>query len=47
MTNGERDEMLIEMHTDVKWIKEWIRTQNKYKFAIVIIFITAVIGIIV
>ncbi len=47
MTNDERDKMLVELYTDVKWIKEYIRVQNRWKLAIVIIFATAVIGIIV
>lgn len=34
MTNDERDEKIIEMHTDIKWIKEWVATQNKYKLMV-------------
>lgn len=47
MHDDDRDRMLVELYTDVKWIKEYIRVQNRWKLAMVIIFATAVIGIIV
>jgi len=45
MDDTKRDEMLIEMHTDIKWIKDWIAGQNKYKFAVYMALITALISL--
>ncbi len=39
--------MLIEMHTDVKWVKEYIKDQKKYRYGIFIVFVMAILGIIV
>ena len=46
MTNEERDKMLIEMHQDIKWIKDWIKDQNKYKFMVWAALIGAVISLV-
>lgn len=46
MTDEDRDKMLIEMHQDIKWIKDWIKDQNKYKMAIWIALVTAFISLI-
>ena len=36
MTNQERDEMLLEVHTDVRWIKAWTvehkQTHSRYAY---------------
>ena len=45
MDDEERDRLLIELHQDVKWIKEWIKDQNKYKLAVYIAIITAFISL--
>ncbi len=47
MTNDERDAILIETRTDIRWIKEYIKEQKRYKYGILIVFLMAVIGIIV
>ena len=47
MDNNERDRLIIEMHQDLKWIKEWIITQNKYKLMVYGAFITAIISLFV
>lgn len=31
MTDEERDRLIIEMHTDLKWVKDYIGTLNKFK----------------
>lgn len=46
MTDDERDIKIIEMHTDIRWIKEWIATQNRYKFMVWGALIAALIGMI-
>ena len=46
MTNEERDKLITEVHTDIKWIKEWITTQNNYKLLVWGALITALIGLI-
>jgi len=46
MNNDERDKRIIETHQDVKWIKEWIATQNKYKLMIWGALIMAVLSLI-
>lgn len=45
MNNDERDELLIELRTDIKWIKGWISNQNKYKLLVYGALITAIIGL--
>jgi len=46
MTDEERDKLITEMHVDIKWIKEWIATQNKYKLLVFGSLITAFIALI-
>jgi hypothetical protein len=46
MTNDERDRIIVEMHTDIKWIKDWITTQNKYKLMVWGALVAAVISLI-
>ena len=47
MDDETRDEMLIEMSTDIKWIKDWIKDQNKYKYMVWAALIGAVISLVV
>ncbi len=47
MTNDERDAILIETRTDIRWIKEYIKDQKKYRYGIFIVFVMAILGIIV
>ena len=47
MDDSTRDEMLIEMSTDIKWIKDWIKDQNKYRYMIWAALIGAVISLVV
>jgi hypothetical protein len=46
MTDEQRDEMLIEMSTDIKWIKDWIKDQGKYKLMVWGALIAAVISLV-
>ena len=46
MNDEVRDKMLIEMHQDIKWIKDWIKDQNKYKFMVWAALIGAVISLV-
>jgi len=46
MNDEARDKMLIEMHQDIKWIKDWIKDQNKYKFMVWAALIGAVISLV-
>ena len=46
MNDEERDKMLIEMHQDIKWIKDWIKDQNKYKFMVWAALVGAAISLI-
>ena len=46
MTNDERDKLIIEVHQDVKWIKEWIATQNKYKLMVWGALIAAILSLV-
>lgn len=46
MTNDERDKLIIEVHQDIKWIKEWIATQNKYKLMVWGALIAAILSLI-
>ena len=46
MNDETRDKMLIEMHQDIKWIKDWIKDQNKYKFMVWAALIGAVISLV-
>ena len=45
MDNNERDRLIIETHQDIKWIKEWIVTQNKYRLMVYGALITAIISL--
>lgn len=47
MTDEERDAKIIEMHTDIKWIKDWIKGQNKYKLMVWGALIAAFISLII
>jgi hypothetical protein len=46
MTDEERDELLIEVRQDIKWIKDWIKDQGKYKLMVWGALIAAVISLI-
>jgi len=46
MTDEERDMLLVEMRQDIKWIKDWIKDQNKYKFMVWTALIGAVISLV-
>ena len=46
MNDEERDELLIEVRQDIKWIKDWIKDQNKYKFMVWAALIGAVISLV-
>ncbi len=46
MNDQERDELLIEMCTDIKWIKDWIKDQGKYKLMVWGALIAAVISLV-
>jgi hypothetical protein len=41
-----RDKMLIEMHQDIKWIKDWIKDQNKYRYMVWGALIAALISLV-
>ncbi len=45
MVDSDRDDLIIEMHTDIKWIKAWTvehkQTHAKYKWY----FISTVVAI--
>ena len=47
MTDEQRDTMLTSMSTDIKWIKDWIKDQNKFKLVVYTAVILALIGLIV
>lgn len=47
MTNEERDMMLVEISTDIKWIKDWIKDQNKYKYMVWAALVGTVISLVV
>jgi len=46
MTDSERDELLIEVRQDIKWIKDWIKDQSKYKLMVWGALIAAVISLV-
>jgi hypothetical protein len=46
MTDEERDELLIEVRQDIKWIKDWIKDQGKYKLMVWSALIAAIISLI-
>jgi hypothetical protein len=45
MNDEERDSLLIGMKTDIKWIKDYIAAQNKYKLMIWGALIAAIISL--
>jgi len=47
MDDTKRDELLIELHQDVKWIKLWIQDQKQYKFLVWAALIGAVVSLVV
>lgn len=51
MNNEERDKMIIEMHQDIKWLKEWsISHRNehaKYNYYFIITAIGVIIAFII
>ena len=47
MIDEERDKLIIEMHQDIKWIKEWIKTQNKYHYMVWAALIAALFGLLI
>ena len=47
MDDEKRDELLIELHQDVKWIKLWIQDQKQYKFLVWAALIGAVVSLVV
>ncbi len=47
LDNETRDKLLIETHQDVKWIKEWIKDQNKYRYMVWAALVGAVISLLV
>ena len=46
MTDEERDILLIEMKQDIKWIREWIKDQNKYRYMVWAALVGAVISLV-
>ena len=47
MTDEQRDKLITEMHQDIKWIKDWIKDQNKYKLMVWTALLAAVLSLIV
>ena len=47
MTDADRDKLIIEMHTDIRWIKDWIKDQNKYRYMVWAALIGVVISLVV
>lgn len=46
MNDEERDMLLVEMRQDIKWIKDWIKDQGKYKLMVWGALIAAVISLV-
>ena len=46
MTDEERDILLVEMKRDIKWIREWIKDQNKYRYMVWAALVGAVISLV-
>lgn len=46
MTDEERDILLVEMRQDIKWIKDWIKDQGKYKLMVWGALVAALISLI-
>lgn len=47
MENETRDKMIIETHQDVKWIKDWIKDQNKYRYMVWAALVAALFSLVV
>jgi len=46
MNDEDRDKLIVEMHTDIKWIKDWVKDQGKYKLMVWGALIAAVISLV-
>ncbi len=46
MTNEDRDNLIIEMHTDIRWIKAWTVDHKKTHAKYIWFFVSAVAAII-
>ena len=46
MDDEVRDKLIVEMHQDIKWIKEWIKDQNKYRYMVWGALVAALISLI-
>ena len=44
MNDQERDELLIELKSDVKWIKQYIANLDKFKLLVWAALFTALLG---
>jgi len=47
MTDNERDELIIEMHADLKWVKQYIADLNKFKLMVWLALFAALLGVII
>lgn len=47
MNNDDRDRLIIEMHQDVKWIKDYIKDLNKFKLMVWAALFAALLGCII
>jgi len=47
MDNSELEKLIIEMHTDIKWIKQYINNLDKFKLMCAAALIGAILGIII
>ena len=47
MTDEERDRLIVEMHTDIQWLKDNWKNLNSYKLLVWGALITALIGLVV
>lgn len=47
MTDAERDRLIYEMHTDIKWLKDNWKELNKYKLMCIAALFAAIIGVII
>lgn len=47
MTDEERDRLIIQMHTDIGWIKDWIKGWNKYKLMVWGALVAALLALVV
>ena len=48
MNDSERDIKIIEMHNDIRWIKEWTvehkQTHGKYLYYFITVFVACVLS---